>query len=219
MKSDRKRGQVITFYSYKGGTGRSMALANVACLLAKGSEGDKQVLMIDWDLEAPGLHRFFRDLFQNEGGTSPDRYLEEQPGLMDLFDRISERTHKSEYASAETARALFESVDLQHFALRTDIENLHLLKAGRFDERYPWMVNHFQWQELYDRVPWLISAFAELLSEQYDYVLIDSRTGVTDISGVCTMLMPEKLVAVFTPNRQSLLGLLDVVRRATTYRK
>jgi MinD-like ATPase involved in chromosome partitioning or flagellar assembly len=28
-------GQLITFYSYKGGTGRTMALVNVACLMAK----------------------------------------------------------------------------------------------------------------------------------------------------------------------------------------
>ena len=41
-------GQVITFYSYKGGTGRSMALANVAWILA--SNG-KRVLVIDWDFE------------------------------------------------------------------------------------------------------------------------------------------------------------------------
>ncbi len=49
-------GQVITFYSYKGGVGRSMALANVAVLLA---QQKKKVLAIDFDLEAPGLHRFF----------------------------------------------------------------------------------------------------------------------------------------------------------------
>jgi MinD-like ATPase involved in chromosome partitioning or flagellar assembly len=52
------RGEVITFYSYKGGTGRSMALANVACLL---SRMDRRVLVVDWDLEAPGLHRYFQD--------------------------------------------------------------------------------------------------------------------------------------------------------------
>jgi MinD-like ATPase involved in chromosome partitioning or flagellar assembly len=33
-------------------------LANVAWILA--SNG-KRVLTIDWDLEAPGLHRYFRD--------------------------------------------------------------------------------------------------------------------------------------------------------------
>ena len=49
-------GEIVTFYSYKGGTGRSMALANVAWILASRK---KRVLMIDWDLEAPGLHRYF----------------------------------------------------------------------------------------------------------------------------------------------------------------
>ena len=49
-------GRIITFYSYKGGTGRTMALANTAWILAASG---KRVLAVDWDLEAPGLHRFF----------------------------------------------------------------------------------------------------------------------------------------------------------------
>ena len=65
--------KVITFYSYKGGTGRTMALANVAYTLAQQQEElaknqrdkVKNVLAIDWDLEAPSLHRYFRNLFQN----------------------------------------------------------------------------------------------------------------------------------------------------------
>jgi MinD-like ATPase involved in chromosome partitioning or flagellar assembly len=54
-------GRIITFYSYKGGTGRSMALANYAVYLARMPEmAGKRVLVIDWDLEAPGLHRYFQ---------------------------------------------------------------------------------------------------------------------------------------------------------------
>jgi len=55
MNTDETRGQIITFYSYKGGTGRSMALANIACILAEQQTAarGKGVLMIDWDLEAP----------------------------------------------------------------------------------------------------------------------------------------------------------------------
>jgi Mrp family chromosome partitioning ATPase len=48
-------GSIVTFYSYKGGAGRTMVLANTACLLA--AAGHK-VLAIDGDLEAPGLHRY-----------------------------------------------------------------------------------------------------------------------------------------------------------------
>src|SRR4051812_487244 len=49
-------GTVVTFYSYKGGTGRTMALANIAWILAANGH---RVLMVDWDLESPGLGRFF----------------------------------------------------------------------------------------------------------------------------------------------------------------
>ena len=45
-------GQVVTGYSYKGGVGRSFALANMAVLLA---QWQLRVLCVDWDLEAPGL--------------------------------------------------------------------------------------------------------------------------------------------------------------------
>ena len=47
---------IVTFYAYKGGVGRSMALANVAVLLARRG---LRVLAVDWDLEAPGLERYF----------------------------------------------------------------------------------------------------------------------------------------------------------------
>ena len=57
------RGRVITFYSYKGGTGRSMALANAAWMLAMNGE---RVLVIDWDLEAPGLHRYFHPFLKDK---------------------------------------------------------------------------------------------------------------------------------------------------------
>src|SRR5437868_12111858 len=60
-------GQIISFYSYKGGVGRSMALANVAWILA--SNG-KRVLAVDWDLEAPGLHRYFRPFLLDPELTS-----------------------------------------------------------------------------------------------------------------------------------------------------
>ncbi len=54
--------------------------------------------------------------------------------------------------------------------------------------------------------------------QEYGYVLIDSRTGLTDTSGICTRVMPEKLVAVFVPNQQNLEGIQRVVRQAVEYR-
>src|SRR5262245_45780581 len=44
--------KTITFYSYKGGVGRSLALANIASRLC---EFDRTICLLDFDLEAPGL--------------------------------------------------------------------------------------------------------------------------------------------------------------------
>src|SRR5690349_3315851 len=66
--------RVITFYSFKGGVGRTMALANVAYRLAH--RHALRVIAVDWDLEAPGLPRFF-DLTPEElAGT---------PGVLDFM--------------------------------------------------------------------------------------------------------------------------------------
>jgi formylglycine-generating enzyme required for sulfatase activity/cellulose biosynthesis protein BcsQ len=216
-------GQVITFYSYKGGTGRSMALSNVACLLARRQADARGVLMMDWDLEAPGLHRFFRGLLTCCFSEAGDRAFNEHLGLIDLFLELDAKTSSSERAGERVTEGLASELVsepvLERFILKTDIPSLHLIKAGRFDEKYSMHVNTFQWEAFYQRSPWLIRSFAERLAERYRYVLIDSRTGVTDTSGICTMLMPERLVAVFTPNRQSVMGVLELIRRATNYRR
>src|SRR5205823_3755864 len=47
----------ITFYSFKGGVGRTFALVNVAAELARRG---RRVLLVDFDLEAPGLETFER---------------------------------------------------------------------------------------------------------------------------------------------------------------
>ena len=69
MIAEGRLGEIVTFYSYKGGTGRSMALANVAYLLAQANPAE-QILMIDWDLEAPGLHRFFNGVLRDSSGKT-----------------------------------------------------------------------------------------------------------------------------------------------------
>lgn len=217
------KGQVITFYSYKGGTGRSMALANVACLLAKQSIGSKGVLMIDWDLEAPGLHRFFRNNLQDFLGESAslDLALKKQQGLIDLFYKLDEnfKSINLDIGDEEVLfRNIFNNIKLSQFVIKTDIPSLYLLTAGQLDDAYRSKVRDFQWETLYNKAPWLIRFLAELLSKQYEYILIDSRTGLTDISGICTKVMPEKLVVVFTPNRQSICGVIDLAKRVISYR-
>ena len=44
------------------------------------------------------------------------------------------------------------------------------------------------------------------MRRRYHYILIDSRTGVSDTSGICTVQMPDLLVVCFTYNNQSIEG-------------
>ena len=69
-------GKIVTFYSYKGGTGRTMALANVGWILA--STGLK-VLVIDWDLDSPGLHRYFHPFVDS-------KLVAATPGVIELIN-------------------------------------------------------------------------------------------------------------------------------------
>ena len=55
--------QVITFHSYKGGTGKTTLATNLAALLAK--KGNN-VCIVDIDVYAPSLHSYFGDKVQNK---------------------------------------------------------------------------------------------------------------------------------------------------------
>jgi eukaryotic-like serine/threonine-protein kinase len=202
-------GQVITFYSYKGGTGRTMALANAGTLLARRKDGE--VLLMDWDLEAPGLHRYFEhDL--SYGG---------QLGTIDLLEELASRVVGTgeQQMEEEATLALVRQVNFDKYVVSVE-QSLNLLWAGSSDdEDYARRIGAFDWDNLYCRAPHLFTSLARVLAERYRYVLVDSRTGVSDTSGVCTALLPEKLVVVFTPNRQSLDGALSRARSAVAYRR
>ncbi|MCP4112578.1 MAG: AAA family ATPase, partial [Desulfobacteraceae bacterium] len=223
----KKPGKVITFYSFKGGVGRSMALSNIACLLAQEQKKEKgpNVLMIDWDLDAPGLHHFFRKI-----GVSSSK-----KGLMEFFimlkDIIDAEIDKNEtqdfddddddthVLEEEQAEKILDSVNFSEYVQQTDIPCLEILTCGSYDENYSSKVSNFNWPDLFNKAPDFFRQFAEYLTGKYQYVLIDSRTGYTDTSGICTMLMPEILVLVFTPNRQSITGAIEVLKKSADYRK
>ena len=231
-------GSTVTFYSYKGGTGRTMALANTACVLAEREQGAADaVLVVDWDLEAPGLHRFFPPRLRT-ADAALDLGLDDQPGLIDLFialsdalpaavmptgalpeDALPSDASAAEAAADQAARQAVNALPLAHYITPTEVAGIGMLRAGRNDDDgYSRRVNTFDWESLFRRAPTIYRRLAERLAAHSRWVLIDSRTGVTDISGICTSLMPEKLVVVFTPNRQSLTGVRELVSRATAYR-
>jgi cellulose biosynthesis protein BcsQ len=219
-----QEGQIITFYSYKGGTGRTMSIANTACLLARRLVNDAtsankmRVLAVDWDFEAPGLHRYFLPYFP----ANISQGFDQIPGCIDLLSEIWRRRKdfsKDSFRNRATAKSLLNAIDFNRYLIRTTIPGLAIIKSGRHDSGYAQLVNGFNWEDFFYVTEGFFPGFADFLREGFDYVLIDSRTGVTDTSGICTTLLPDKLVVPFTANVQSLSGVEEVVRRAVNYRK
>ena len=186
---------IVTFYSYKGGVGRSMALANVAVLLAR--RGLK-VLAVDWDLEAPGLEPYFSYFDIRPGG----------PGLLRMFMEARDNG-ASDYAN---------------FISWVDCEAPHaitLLASGREqDEAYSRNLEAFDWEGYFTAGGGtFVEALRERWRNEFDIVLIDSRTGLSDTGGICTIQLPDVVVAMFTANYQSLYGVRDVMRLAQKARQ
>ncbi len=186
--------QIITFYSYKGGVGRSMALANVATLLSKWG---KRVLMIDWDLEAPGLENFFLKDGLNDVDWS------KQKGVLEWL-----------VAKQNKEQANWKDWVVP-FRTRISVTDLHLLVSGKSNGDYAEKLRDFNVTKFYEEHNGghIIESFREELLAEYDYVLIDSRTGVTDFGGICTIQLPDILVMLFTPTEQALLGTEKIARR------
>jgi len=195
-------GSVITFYSYKGGVGRSFALANIGVLLARWGF---RVLCIDFDLEAPGLAHFFGSVEQE-----PDTrdWLRRAPGLVELVTDFK-RDSASPLAWRDHVRRL------EHPALG----GISLMKAGRADGRYTQRLRRLNWKTLYrSGLGNALEKMFDELREEFDYVLIDARTGITDFSGIITAQLPDVLAFLFTANEQSLDGSVEVARRAAKVR-
>lgn len=204
-------GEVTTFYSFESGTARSVTLSSMAMLLASRQNATVPVLMIDWDTEAPGLHHLF--------ARHDDR-----PGLLEYFDACREqlqglaRTH-GDAPDEERARLALEAIDWESYVERVDESRpLYLMRAGRFDDTYGERADRMDWDGLFADCPALFRSFATHLTRQFQHVLIDARGGRSAAVSVCTTLLPDKLVALFTPNPRSIEGMSGVVTRAIDYR-
>lgn len=198
--TDRNPGKIVTFYSFKGGTGRTMALANVAWILAANGY---RVLAIDWDLEAPGLHRYLHPFLDDKEGT-------ETPGIIDYFVDVEMASRRP---SASASPWWHEWCSLSRYTRSLDYEFadggfLDFISAGQQGPTYAERVSAFDWRKFYDVVGGgvLLESLKSRLRSEYDYVLIDSRTGISDTSGICTVQMPDELVVCFTMNQQSMKG-------------
>lgn len=189
---------IVTFYSYKGGSGRTLALANIAVLLAR----RHRVLAVDFDLEAPGLTTF---LEKAEGRTD----LRQRPGILELFAQVGADGEAPDWRDYVTP------------VMEAERGSLSMITSGRRDDTYASRVLSFDWTSFFaDQAGGsYIESMRTEWREEFDFILVDSRTGITDTGGVCTIQLPDVIVAVFTASEESLRGIVDVLNRAQEARR
>jgi hypothetical protein len=186
---------IVTFYSYKGGVGRTVLAANVAALLARTG----RTLLWDLDIEAPGLHRIgdLASAKANESGWF--EWLLAWQKARD-FDAPTPR-------DCQNLAACLLPVDRQ--------SNLFVLPAFGADAKFARLYQEIDWNRFLAVEPerglalfrGLIEFFASEAGGGFRYLVLDSRTGITDIGGFLAALLPHVTVLIGNFGAQNTAGL------------
>ncbi len=183
-----------------------MALINTAAILA--GRGFR-VLVIDFDLEAPGLSYLTRKTSPHQGEQNTDNSPMPQ-GLIDLLADAKERGLEADLF----ARPIEEVAQIYTHAYPLDNAEaggtLSIMPAGKLDQGYTKRFDDLNLRELYGEgvgEP-LMRIFKEKFAESdlYDYVLIDSRTGFSDEAGICTQDLADFMMILSGLNKQNIEG-------------
>jgi cellulose biosynthesis protein BcsQ len=184
---------IVSFFSFKGGVGRTSTLVAIALTLARNGH---RVAIVDLDLEAPGLAAIFLDNTFDAGVI--DYLLEKKVQGKDW----KLRTHL---------------VDINNQNLLGDRgEILKLLPAGTVDENYLEKLARLDFQNLVDGE--LQGTMGDMLKElqrlvgNCDFILMDARAGFHDLGGLAIANLSHGVVIFGTQSRQSWAGLTHVIR-------
>jgi hypothetical protein len=183
-----------------------MALANTAWILA--SNGFK-VLVVDWDLDSPGLYKFFRPFLDRQKIIAT-------PGVLDIINDFAWAATRDEDRPAdwhvEYAQLTKHAISLSWPGFPGD-GTLDYVSAGRQNRDYSADIVS-DWDTLYERLGagLFFDEMRKSMKREYDYTLIDSRTGLNDIADICTVHLPDILVDCFTLSDQSVEGAARVAR-------
>jgi tetratricopeptide (TPR) repeat protein len=225
---------IFTFYSFKGGVGRSMAVMNVAYTLA--GRG-RHVLVVDMDLEAPGLSGFLhrsgeladpeaahpKDILTLLGeasralhsGGAPEEMAQRLPPLAHYIRTVAER--KLEALQPKLGK--LGRLDI----LGTDPERDYMGRVAQLDLKglpqdqliaLSRLLHHYFKAQRFPHRPLGVEVFEPPLETPYDYVLVDSRTGITEIGGLCVGPLADRLVVITGLNDQNVHGTLEFLEEA-----
>jgi cellulose biosynthesis protein BcsQ len=199
LPSETHSPKTVTFYSFKGGVGRTTALTHVAWILALRG---RKVVAVDLDLEAPGL--------------STALQLNPQPvyGIVDYF---YERSYLPEDVQPSISISqIFGEVKVPNAAGR-----LFIVPAGTLNFDYISKVDDLRATTISDRGETLWSIFKREISEQLnpDIILVDSRTGINQWGAISLLEAADKAIIFLFPNEQNQQGVSLLLQSLSSLNK
>jgi len=188
---------IATFYSLRGGVGRSTALAYTAHILA--ARGRK-VVCVDMDLEAPGLAALF----------GKEREIGEGCGLVPILVAIDNG----------------EEPDISKHLLRvSEFDDIYCLPAGKPDANYARLLRYIDpvawYHEERNPLHLLMKQLKTGLPFTPDVILLDARTGISTLNGPLLFDLADMSIIVFFPHPQTHMGtaaLTQAILAAKTHR-
>ncbi|NES91291.1 ParA family protein [Okeania sp. SIO2B9] len=188
---------IATFYSFRGGVGRSTALGLVAGILA--TEKKRRVVIVDFDLEAPGISILLE--------SDIEQIDRENYGVLDyLYQRFL--TPKENFPPIESC--------IYQVELKARGE-LFLVPVGEYNENYIHRLAELDrgtLQAFYRRENNPVEQLIEDIKEQLnpDVILIDARPGFNDTSAIALLDLADLGIICFSPTDQSFKGLSWIVQ-------
>lgn len=221
QKIEPNRAPVITFYSYKGGMGRTTTMISYAMSLASAPDPHKRkrIAIIDCDLEAPGYLNFF-NLSKHKGLSSGKKN-----GLVE-FMCDAQFTSKPENLNIDDYMVNIGVVDNDDTFAQKNLDNIWLIPAGNLNESFCEDESSQNDRESYleglakinlSNVQTVVRHFKILFKKieeaiDPDLILIDSRTGFNDVFGTSALLLSQSVVGFFGFSRQTQPGLMNLLR-------
>jgi MinD-like ATPase involved in chromosome partitioning or flagellar assembly len=183
---------VVAFHSFKGGVGRTVhALAFAAVSLRR--EG-RSVLLVDADLEAPGLTWFFRERFPNPPIS-----------FVDLLSLVH----------GDTDPAFAQSLELVTDRLRgSQIDGLYVLPAFRSTEQFTSFEVRPEHLVQFARDPFILTSMLARLGKSLNAsaVVVDLRAGLSEMAAGLLLDPRVHRVLVTTTSSQSVQGTVQLLR-------
>lgn len=201
---------ILSFYSFKGGVGRTTALMSLAIQLARSG---RRVAMVDLDLEAPGLMSALPPpKVPRADGTEPPGgppcgaldYLLEKP----LVPDTNEIDLSEFYYIVDDPKVIADGVPIT------------VVPAGQLDADYLQKLARLDYGRLYALSSGERASSSPLLGllkslrrqRRADYILLDSRAGFNDMGGLALSGISHLDLVFGLNTEQSWKGLELVVR-------